>query len=139
MTPYAGEGVDVAFEDSMRLAKGIVAALQKHPSKGTAQLDPLDQAVAAYENDMWPRTEKVTRLTDELTRLWMFTPDTPRSVIPDMMSKHLRYHTPALVYPFASLAMRSYFHLMKLVKGPDATVEDLTHAALQREQGSGRP
>lgn len=123
MTPYAGEGVNVALEDAMKLAQGIVDAVGKHPAGGAAQRDALDAAVAAYEDDMFPRTKKVTKLTAELLRLWMHTPGTPQAVIPDVMSEHVRYHAPAVAYPFVSLAMRSYIYLLRLAKGPDTTIE----------------
>ena len=69
MTPYAGEGVNVALEDAMRLAQRIVDAVRGNGS-GRVVADVLDNAVREYEGEMWVRAEKVARLTDELTKLW---------------------------------------------------------------------
>lgn len=68
MTPYAGEGVNVALEDAMRLAQRIVDAVRGNGS-GRVLVDVLDNAVREYEGEMWARAEKVARLTDELTKL----------------------------------------------------------------------
>ncbi|KAH8897773.1 FAD/NAD(P)-binding domain-containing protein [Thozetella sp. PMI_491] len=123
MTPFAGEGVNVALEDAMKLSEAIVAAVRAHPDGGAAQLDALDQAVVAYEKELWPRAHKVMQLTYDLTRLWMFTPDTPRSVLPTMMARHMKYHLSPLLYPFASAGVHSYFKLMTLVKGEEVMVD----------------
>jgi 2-polyprenyl-6-methoxyphenol hydroxylase-like FAD-dependent oxidoreductase len=55
MTPFAGVGVNVGMTDSLSLAREIIAAC-----KGEKKLD---DAVVAYEKEMFPRAEKNMRKT----------------------------------------------------------------------------
>ena len=55
MTPFAGEGVNTALADSLELAEGIVAAVQR----GKWEAGALDEAVRQYEEKMFPRAEVV--------------------------------------------------------------------------------
>ncbi|CAI6095369.1 unnamed protein product, partial [Clonostachys chloroleuca] len=71
MTPYAGEGVNLALEDAMLLAKAIVNA-----SNGS---NTLDDEVRLFENNMFARAKKVQQLSDNLCKDWLFTPGAPRS------------------------------------------------------------
>ncbi|KAK4228293.1 putative tetracycline resistance protein from transposon protein [Podospora fimiseda] len=107
MTLYAGEGVNVAFEDSMRLAQGIVDAVRGNGG-GRVLVDVLDNAVREYEGEMWVRAEKAARLTDELTKLWMFTPGTPGSVIAKTTALHVNFHTPPIMQPFATVGVHAW-------------------------------
>lgn len=93
MTPFAGEGVNVGMEDARRLAAAVAAAGEE-PER-------LDAGVAAYEAELSSRAGAFARLTDELLRLWFFTNDSPRRVLPKMMSTHARFHAPPLVKPVA--------------------------------------
>ncbi|KAK3989593.1 putative tetracycline resistance protein from transposon protein [Cladorrhinum sp. PSN332] len=107
MTPYAGEGVNVALEDSMRLAQGIVDAVRGNGG-GRVLADVLDNALREYEGEMWVRAEKVAKLTDELTKLWMFTPDTPGSVIAKTTALHVKFHTAPIMQPFATVGVHAW-------------------------------
>ncbi|KAK4186116.1 monooxygenase asqM [Podospora australis] len=115
MTPYAGEGVNVALEDAMRLARGIVDAVRGTGESGIGLADVLDNAVREYEGEMWKRAEKVARLTDELTRLWMFTPNTPGSVLAKTTALHVRFHTPAVMHPIATAGVYAMVWYKKLM------------------------
>ncbi|KAH7408355.1 hypothetical protein DE146DRAFT_646045 [Phaeosphaeria sp. MPI-PUGE-AT-0046c] len=55
MTPFAGVGVNVGMTDALILAKEIVAACKGEKT--------LDDAVQAYEKEMFPRAEKYMRKT----------------------------------------------------------------------------
>ncbi|KAK0706338.1 hypothetical protein B0T26DRAFT_655435 [Lasiosphaeria miniovina] len=105
MTPFAGEGVNVALEDALRLARGIIGAVE-----GGAD-DGLDRGVVAFEEEMWARAEKVARLTDQLTNIWMFSKGDPRSFIPKAMALHLKFRIPGFLHPLASPFTHSYFFL----------------------------
>ncbi|GKT47063.1 monooxygenase asqM [Colletotrichum spaethianum] len=76
MTPFAGEGVNVALEDAMKLAKAIIPAATERD-----QPDLLDQKIKAFEKEIFARMEKVQRLAEELMRDYMFTPGSPRTTI----------------------------------------------------------
>ncbi|KAK4159464.1 putative tetracycline resistance protein from transposon protein [Cladorrhinum sp. PSN259] len=107
MTPYSGEGVNVALEDSMRLAQGIVDAVRGNGG-GRVLVDVLDNAVREFEGEMWVRSEKVARLTDELTKLWMFTPDTPGSVIAKTTALNVKFHTSPIMQPLATVGVHAW-------------------------------
>ncbi|KAK5661563.1 hypothetical protein OQA88_11471 [Cercophora sp. LCS_1] len=105
MTPFAGEGVNVALEDAMRLARAVSGG----------DKDGLDGRVKELEREMWRRAERVARLTDQLTRLWMFETGTPGSVIVRTSALHVNFDTPAIFHPFTSLLLRGYLFYKGLV------------------------
>jgi len=139
MTPFAGEGVNVALEDAMRLASGIVSALAPGTSqrgkeasepknRGTnneeisndemkekEQLGLLDKVVQDFEEEMWIRAEKVARLTDQLTKLWMFEKDTPASVIAKTSALHVKFDKPGVLHPLVDVVVYGYFFCKRLV------------------------
>lgn len=121
MTPFAGEGVNVAMEDAMRLARAIIGSTAKQSAEGekkgqqtAGQDETLDEAVAAFEEEMWRRTEKVARLTDDLTRAWLFTPDVPQSVIASTIAMHARFRSPRILHPLVTGLVHSYYFVKGL-------------------------
>ncbi|KAJ9165207.1 Tetracycline resistance protein from transposon [Coniochaeta hoffmannii] len=107
MTYFAGEGVNVALKDAMVLAEEIAKAVKK----GGDMAERLDDAVRDFELEMWPRSEKVARLSHDLMKAWMFTPGVPRSVIASTSVMHVKFHTPWVLHPLAVAAVHSYFWL----------------------------
>ncbi|CAK7198003.1 hypothetical protein SEUCBS139899_000658 [Sporothrix eucalyptigena] len=110
MTPFAGEGVNVALDDARKLAAAILAVNKVSPANNAAQLDT---AVHTFEKEMFARTAKVAKLTDDLLKAWFYTPGAPESVVASVMSTHVRFHTPAIVAPLASAAVHTYYFLYK--------------------------
>ncbi|KAG7103662.1 Flavin-dependent monooxygenase like protein [Verticillium longisporum] len=105
MGPFAGGGgVNVALEDAMRLAASIIAAAQNtEDGKET-----LDRQVDAFEKDMFPRMEKVQRLTDELMHDYFHTPGVPQSIMARVLTRHVKLSTPAVLHPLATLGVHGY-------------------------------
>jgi 2-polyprenyl-6-methoxyphenol hydroxylase-like FAD-dependent oxidoreductase len=69
MSPFAGEGANLAMQDGAELALALVA----HPGDSEA-------ALAAYEADMFPRAEASARESAESLDL-IYAPDAPHSLV----------------------------------------------------------
>jgi hypothetical protein len=99
MTQFAGEGVNLAFEDSMNLAHAILEAAKKD-----GKSDKLDDKIKAFEKDMFKRARRAQQLSDDSMQLLMFTEGAPQSVIQRWMAKMLAYklhpRVEHIVYPF---------------------------------------
>jgi 2-polyprenyl-6-methoxyphenol hydroxylase-like FAD-dependent oxidoreductase len=69
MSPFAGEGANLAMFDGAELAKAIVA----HP-------EDVEAALAAYEKDLFPRSATTAAESDQNLRLF-FNDRSPWSVV----------------------------------------------------------
>ncbi|KAI1869249.1 uncharacterized protein JN550_005879 [Neoarthrinium moseri] len=116
MTPFAGEGVNLAFDDARKLARAVVGAASRGGAQPSGREQLLDKAVADFEEDMWVRMEKYQRLTDNVTQLWMFSDDI-HSIIPDFIMEHLKPETPVLLHPLAWLAVHGWWKARSLIWG----------------------
>ncbi|GKT56919.1 tetracycline resistance protein from transposon [Colletotrichum tofieldiae] len=110
MTPFAGEGVNVALEDAMKLADAIIGAVTKGDG-----LDLLDQKIEAFEQEMFPRMEKVQRLTEELMGDYMFTAGSPRTTIATSITRHVKFETPRVLHPLAAGMVHLFFFIRRLL------------------------
>lgn len=106
MTPFAGEGVNLGMEDARRLAKAIISAKD--------DLTALDGNVAAFEKGMFARAKVYTQLTNDMTKAWFYTKNSPRDVMPRAMSLQVKFHSPKLLAPLASAGTYSYFSVKNL-------------------------
>ncbi|KAK6212018.1 hypothetical protein LQW54_005546 [Pestalotiopsis sp. IQ-011] len=100
MTPFAGEGVNTGFKDAMSLA----AAIRKSMDAGS----PLDNEVKSFEQAIFPRMNKIQKLTETLMNLWFFTDDVS-SVMPDIMLAHVSKDMPWFTHPFLSVAIQGWW------------------------------
>ncbi|KAK0705427.1 tetracycline resistance protein from transposon [Lasiosphaeris hirsuta] len=88
MTPFAGEGVNVALMDALVLARAIVRAAGEGTEGG------LERAVEEYEEEMWPRAERFARLTHESARVWHHeVGGTPEEVFAKWMALRVKFHS----------------------------------------------
>ncbi len=107
MTPFAGEGVNVAMDDARKLAAAILGSLDE--KKAAASADALDAAVVAFEEEMFVRAGAVAKLTDNMLRMWFFMPGDPRDVVPKVLAMHTREHVPALLRPVATAVVHAMY------------------------------
>ena len=87
-TPFAGEGVNKAMKDALELAELIEKS--QDPNNDLT----LDQAVLRYEQLMFPRAEKVQRLTMN-NKLAVFGSDAPISFLTNMI-RHTTSDNPSM-------------------------------------------
>ncbi|CAJ2511735.1 Uu.00g073600.m01.CDS01 [Anthostomella pinea] len=100
MTPFAGEGVNVALDDARKLAASIARSVRAGDG---GDADELDRQVRAFEDEMFPRMERYQRQTDEVKQLWLFTEGDVSKVVPKVMVSHMRMVLPAVVIPLVSV------------------------------------
>lgn len=72
-SPFAGEGVNIAMEDALKLSQALIEAV-KNPSS-------LDSQITAFEQDMFIRGAAVAQRSRDNMVDMMFTPGAPGSVI----------------------------------------------------------
>ena len=87
MTPYAGEGVNVAMEDALSLANAIIRS-----AKGNQTSSNLDREVKAFEDEMFKRAEPVARRSYENGQDMFFTPGAPNTIIAGWVRRALSDH-----------------------------------------------
>lgn len=81
MTPFAGEGVNVAMLDALELAQEIIASTK---SGGTSHLA---DAVETFKQGMFERAEKVAEISKRNME-FMFKDDAPEELIKDFAKRY---------------------------------------------------
>ncbi|KAI1781216.1 FAD/NAD(P)-binding domain-containing protein [Hypoxylon cercidicola] len=106
MSPFAGEGVNVAFDDARKLAAAIIRGVQTDSG-----LDELDKEVKAFEEEMFPRMEVYQRQTDEVMKLWFWSEGAMRDVIPKVIYSHAKAKVPTVLLPLTWVLVNSYWFI----------------------------
>lgn len=119
MTPFAGEGVNVAMTDAMRLADALIDACNSAAALNIAEDDHqakqsiLSKEVRNFETEMFSRATKVQEYTYYSMNLMFFTPHAPDSVIERWVYSHAKDHFPWFVAPLLKTAVWGYYFLFR--------------------------
>ena len=110
MTPFACEGVNLAFEDSLKLSAAIISAARAQSE------EELDRNVAEFEQDMFKRAGETQQLTWDMMSAMFLTPGAPRSGIEKYI---LRAAEDQMGYWLTTLVLSplvyAYFFVFKLI------------------------
>jgi len=110
MLPFAGEGVNLAFEDAMKLCDAILQG----------ETETLDQRIKRFEEDMFYRAKRAQKMTRGMTKAMMFTPGAPRTGIESWILSKIEYEFPSVAkwgWPVAQAAVYGWFFAVKLFSG----------------------
>jgi 2-polyprenyl-6-methoxyphenol hydroxylase-like FAD-dependent oxidoreductase len=112
MTPFGGEGVNLAFEDALRLSRSIIDASEE------GSVHSLDTKIKASEEDMFTRARKAQVMTEGMMKDMLFTPGAPRTTIASWILRKTRYYlSPSLepfAYPIVAALVHTIFFVYKL-------------------------
>jgi 2-polyprenyl-6-methoxyphenol hydroxylase-like FAD-dependent oxidoreductase len=111
MTPYAGEGVNLAMADSMKLAEAIIAASKQ--SEEASETGILTAEVEKFEEDMFTRATKYQEMTFEMMSYMLFEPGAPYSTIEKYLSTAMAHDLPWGVRPFVVGAIHVFYWFYK--------------------------
>lgn len=112
MPLFTGEGVNLAFEDAMRLADVICQSVEDSSSKAT-----FDRSLRDYEEDLYRRARAAQELSTSTVEDMFFTPGAPRTVIERWMIRQAQYQLPQwlflVLYPFIFVGVHSFYLVFK--------------------------
>lgn len=121
MTPFAGEGVNLAMTDSMHLADAIIAAAKSLSATATpdkqeqlAKEAMLSREIEKFEKDMFSRATKIQQITYDSMKFMFFVPNAPDSVIEQFVYLHVKEHL-GLFAPVLAPLVWGYFALFRLL------------------------
>ena len=107
MTPFAGEGVNLAMTDALRLAGAIIA------SRKIDKADAFDQAVKRFEEDMFQRAGITAAVTWGNTEDSLLKPGAPEATIDSYVRRMALAEWPRLQFLvplwLVRLVLRLYF------------------------------
>ena len=116
MTPFAGEGANLALDDALKLADAIIAA-SRSITEGGDKKGVLSREVKKFEEDMFVRAKKVQQTTYNMQTLMFFTPGAPWTAIERYILEAASDEVPRLLWPVAVVVCYVYFFFVKLWKG----------------------
>ena len=120
MTPFAGQGVNLAMEDSLRLSESIIsacnalAASASAPSRDQIQTT-LSTRVADFELDMFARASEIQQLTADSMQLMYFEPGAPDQCIERWICGHVGRSVPWVFGLLLKPLVYVYFWLFRLL------------------------
>lgn len=91
MTPFAGEGVNLALEDSLRLSRAIIRAAEAERNETERSeavgRQALDAQIRAFEQDLFPRATSSSQLTSDMMHAMFFVAGAPRNGIEEYITR----------------------------------------------------
>jgi 2-polyprenyl-6-methoxyphenol hydroxylase-like FAD-dependent oxidoreductase len=108
MTPFAGEGVNLAMADALKLADAIIGSQD-------GGCNALDSAMKAFEEDMCTRSAKTAAITLANLEDMYFVPGAPRTVIERWILRGARKTTHWALYPIVYGLVHTVFFFYKLI------------------------
>ncbi|GIZ40696.1 hypothetical protein CKM354_000402400 [Cercospora kikuchii] len=106
MTPFAGEGVNLALQDAMKLAAAIKSS---HSSSN------LDGNIEAFERDMFSRATETQQLTYDMMTAMFFTPGAPRQGIERYILRAVRGELGPWITALLTPVVYVWFFIFKLI------------------------
>ncbi|KAK6581819.1 hypothetical protein PZA11_005516 [Diplocarpon coronariae] len=82
MTPFAGEGVNLALEDAVKLSRAVLAGIQH---------GKFDEGLRGYEDDLFQRAVKAQQMTNGMMGDMFFTAGAPRSSMQSWLLRRVEY------------------------------------------------
>lgn len=112
-SPFAGQGVNIAMEDALKLSQALIAGV-KSPSS-------LDSHITAFEQDMFLRGAAVAQISRANMEDILFTPGAPGSII-DRFARRAMLGTGWKQYLLPLWTVRIMLWVMRYVKGSNKYV-----------------
>lgn len=104
MSPFAGEGVNLAMKDALDLSKAIIEAAN------SGNKESLDWKMKKFEDAMFKRSAKVQQQTYDMMSYMFFTPSAPDASIEKYICKAVTSDmNPILAAPICALVYVYYF------------------------------
>jgi 2-polyprenyl-6-methoxyphenol hydroxylase-like FAD-dependent oxidoreductase len=114
MTPFAGEGVNLALEDAMKLSDAILSAASQASDTKQAS-EALDPAVARFEQDMFKRATATQQMTLDMMDYMYDMPGAPRSCIAPYTLRAIRGPSPTTASWVLTPLVYAWFAVFKLI------------------------
>ena len=116
MTPFAGEGVNIALDDAKKLAQAIFKSLQDRDPQQS-----LSRNVAAYESAMFKRARRAQKMTESMLKAMYLTEGAPMTSIESWVVARASYDAPpvvrVLLEPLLVLGVNIFYFVFKLLTG----------------------
>ncbi|PSK54348.1 Kynurenine 3-monooxygenase [Elsinoe australis] len=109
LVPWAGEGVNLSLEDSVKLADAIIAASQTASEKGTVSKEVLSAKVQEYEEDMFVRAKKTSEMSYDMMNAMFYETGAPDLTVEKYVTVAMGDAVPWWAVPVLSVVVSTYF------------------------------
>lgn len=113
MTPFAGEGVNLALQDSLKLSEAIISAA-KQPALDEQRV-ALDKNMVDFERDMFKRAARTQQLTYDMMRAMFYNPGAPRNGIEKYILRAMEDQLGPWMIALATPIVWTWFFVFKLI------------------------